>query len=162
MNTAWLFLLYSLSTRHSSERVSLWRALKKFGALPLKTSAYVLPDEPVHHERLQWLAQRVRDSGGEATLMRVTEIEGLTHEQIVQLFNEARAQEYAELNKALSRFVKRNRSRRAAAFAGELDKFNTRFKEIRAIDYFDCPKAHDVEMLLGRAGELSNPKSKSA
>jgi len=35
----------------------------------------VLPDEPAHVERFQWLVQQVRDDGGEATLARVTNIE---------------------------------------------------------------------------------------
>jgi hypothetical protein len=42
-------------------------AAKKSGALSLKTSTYLLPDAPEHYERLQWLAQQVREGGGEAT-----------------------------------------------------------------------------------------------
>src|SRR5438034_4897922 len=77
----WMLLLYGLPTKRSAERVSLWRKLKKFGALQLKTSAYVLPDRPLHQERFQWLAKQVRDVGGEATLIRVSEIEGLRSEE---------------------------------------------------------------------------------
>ena len=72
----WLLLLYGLPTKRGAVRVSLWRQLKKSGALPLKTSAYLLPDTPEHAERFQWLAQQVRDGGGEGTLIRATEIEG--------------------------------------------------------------------------------------
>src|SRR5262245_60737513 len=87
----WVLLLYGLPTRKGAARVNLWRQLKKCGALALKTSAYLLPDKAEHHERLQWLAQQVRDVGGEATIIHVTEIEGLNHEDIVRQFNEARA-----------------------------------------------------------------------
>src|SRR2546426_6527531 len=62
----WLLLLYGLPTKSGAERVRLWRQLKKLGALSLKTSAYLLPDKPENAERFQWLAQRVRDEGGEA------------------------------------------------------------------------------------------------
>src|SRR5258706_7788414 len=86
---AWLLLLYGLPAKHSAERVSLWRKLKKFGALQLKTSAYVLPDQPVHFERFQWLAKQVRDDGGDATLVPATEIEGHANQQIAQNFNAA-------------------------------------------------------------------------
>jgi hypothetical protein len=41
--------------------------IKKFGALQLKTSAYVLPDEPTHYERFQWLSKEIVDAGGDAT-----------------------------------------------------------------------------------------------
>src|SRR6267142_6702519 len=85
----WLLLLYGLPTKKSAERVNLWRQLKKCGALSLKTSAYLLPDKTEHHERLQWLAQQVRDGGGEATIIHATEIEGLAGKDIVRLFNEA-------------------------------------------------------------------------
>jgi hypothetical protein len=63
---SWLFLLFNLPAKHASERVKVWRRLKKFGAVQLKTSNYVLPDEPAHYERFQWLAKEIDDSGGEA------------------------------------------------------------------------------------------------
>ena len=55
-----MLLLYGLPSGQTAQRVSLWRKLKKFGALQLKTAAYVLPDQPAHVERFQWLAKRVR------------------------------------------------------------------------------------------------------
>src|SRR6266516_5891244 len=103
----WLLLLYGLPTRQSAERVSLWRKLKKFGALQLKTSAYVLPDQPLHFERFQWLAKQVRDDGGEAALIRVSEIEGLRNEEIARLFNDARAEDYGALIKSTTAFIQR-------------------------------------------------------
>src|SRR2546421_6664286 len=54
-NSTWLLLLYGLPAEGNSARVSLWRKLKKYGAIQLKTSAYVLPDQPEHYERFQWL-----------------------------------------------------------------------------------------------------------
>src|SRR2546426_12027465 len=86
----WILLLYGLPTKGGAARVNLWRQLKKSGALPLKTSAYLLPDRPEHYERLQWLAQQVRDGGGEATIIRVTEIEGLSGEGIGRQIHETR------------------------------------------------------------------------
>jgi hypothetical protein len=154
----WLLLLYGLPTRHSAQRVCLWRRLKKFGALQLKTSAYVLPDEPAHFERFQWLAKQVRDGGGEATLIRVCEIEGLAGEAIQRMFNDARADDYRGLMKSLARLVEGNRRRRQESFRADLDRLARRFNEIRAIDYFDSPAAHDAEMLLRRAEGLGGPR----
>src|SRR5437867_12235673 len=95
--STWLLLLYALPTKRTSARVNLWRKLKKFGAVQLKTSAYVLPDNPTQYERFQWLATQIKDAGGEATLIRVAQIEGMSNEQIVQMFNDARAADYAGL-----------------------------------------------------------------
>src|SRR5215210_493748 len=97
VSRGWLLLLYSLPAKKASSRVNLWRKLRKTGACPLKTSAYVLPDEPAHVERFQWLVQQVRDEGGDATLARVTNIEGLSDEDLTRIFNETRAQDYAAL-----------------------------------------------------------------
>src|SRR5438445_11033290 len=98
--TGWLLLLYALPGRKNAERVTLWRKLKKYGAVQLKTSAYVLPDQPENYERFQWLATEIKDSGGDATLIRVAQIEGVADQQIVQLFNDARAAEYKEVRRA--------------------------------------------------------------
>src|SRR5438874_1838661 len=151
---AWLLLLYGLPTKNSAERVNLWRKLKKFGALQLKTSAYVLPDQPVHFERFQWLAKQVRDDGGDATLIRVTEIEGLSNQQIAQKFNEARARDYESLSRAATTFIKKKKGKRPDSSNDALEKFQQRFNEIREIDYFDCPAAHDAQVLLKRAAGL--------
>ena len=44
--TSWLLLLFSLPTNRKTERVAVWRRLRKMGAVPIKTSTYLLPDEP--------------------------------------------------------------------------------------------------------------------
>ena len=157
----WLLLLYTLPATKASGRVNLWRKLKKMGAYALKTSAYVLPEEPAHVERFQWLAQQVRDEGGEATLARVTNIEGLTHEDLARLFNEARAQDYAALSKPLNELIAFNRKKLGEGFADALEKLHRQFREVRAIDYFACPAGHDMEMLLQRATRLSEPRTKA-
>jgi hypothetical protein len=153
--TKWILLLYELPTKKSSERVNLWRRLKKFGALSLKTSAYLLPDSPVHLERFQWLAQQIRDGGGEATLIRVSEIENLTASAVTALFNEARAADYQELIAS----VKELRKRRSESFSAELEKLRARYSELREIDFFNSPRAHDVETLLQSTEESIARKS---
>jgi hypothetical protein len=158
----WILLLYGLPTKKGAARVNLWRQLKKCGALALKTSAYLLPDKPEHHERLQWLAQQVRDGGGEATIIHVSEIEGLTHEEIVRQFNEARATDYAEVLGALNALIAQNKKRLGESFTADLERHTRQFEEIRRIDFFDCARAQDAQMLLKRAESLRTGKSKSS
>ena len=43
---SWLLLLLSLPTNRNTERVAVWRRLKKMGAVQIKTSTYLLPDTP--------------------------------------------------------------------------------------------------------------------
>src|SRR5258707_9414847 len=116
----WLLLLYTLPAKSTAKRVNLWRKLKKSGACALKTSGYVLPDEPAHFERFQWLVQQVRDEGGEATLARVNSIEGLTHDDLARMFNEARAEDYAALIKPLNELITAHRKKPRGGLAEAL------------------------------------------
>ena len=107
---SWLLLLYALPTRQTAERVNVWRKFKKFGAVQLKNSAYLLPDAALHLERFQWLAKQVRDAGGEATLIQANRIEGFSNEQIAGMFNEERAKDYREAIEQLKALFRRKRS----------------------------------------------------
>jgi hypothetical protein len=159
MNLQWLLLLYGLPTKEKAGRVKIWRKLRKFGALGLKTSGYVLPDEPVHYERFQWLSTQIRDAGGDVTLVRVSEIEDMPSEKVIQLFNEERAADYAALLSAVTDVIRANKKKVSEDFLGALEKLKERFAEIRQIDYFNCPKAQDAEMLLREAEALLHRKT---
>ena len=147
--SGWLLLLYALPTRQNTERVNLWRKLRKFGAVALQTSGHVLPDDPTQLERFQWLSKEIRDAGGEATLIRVAEIEGMSKEAVVGMFNDARAAEYKELAAACRETL--SGGRKGEELAAEVARHQRRFQEIRAVDYFDSPGAHDARMMLQRA-----------
>lgn len=149
--TSWLLLLFSLPTNRNTERVTVWRRLKKMGAVQIKTSTYLLPDEPAQYEQFQWLAKQIRDYGGDSTLVRAQEIEGLTREKVIAMFNDARAKEYAALRKSLQSFIGRRKKMDAEAAAGELERLTRQFREIREVDFFDSARGHDVAMLLRRA-----------
>jgi hypothetical protein len=159
---SWLFLLFNLPAKQSSDRVKVWRRLKKFGAIQLKTSTYVLPDEPVHYERFQWLAKEIVDTGGEATLVRVKDIEGMPHAAIVALFNEARARDYDELFEPLTLLIKDSKARKQSpeTFSNQLQKLRQRFQEIRDIDYFQSSRGEDLQRLLQKAEALESPSKK--
>ena len=159
---SWLFLLFNLPAKQSSDRVKVWRRLKKFGAIQLKTSTYVLPDEPVHYERFQWLAKEIVDTGGEATLVRVKDIEGMPHAAIVAMFNEARARDYDELFEPLNLLIKDSKARKQSpeTFSNQLQKLHQRFQEIREIDYFQSSRGEDLQRLLQKAEALESPKKK--
>ena len=149
--TSWLLLLYSLPSGQKTERVAIWRRLKKMGAVQIKTSTYLLPDETAQYEQFQWLAQQIRDYGGDSTLVRANEIEGLTRENVIAMFNNARAKDYVELRKSLQGFIARRKRVDAEEAAAELERVTRQFREIRAVDFFDSPRGHDVAMLLQRA-----------
>jgi hypothetical protein len=148
---SWLLLLFSLPTNRNTERVAVWRRLKKMGAVQIKTSTYLLPDETAQYEQFQWLAQQIRDYGGDSTLVRAQEIEGLTRDKVVAMFNDTREKDYSQLRKSLQSFIRRRKRIDSEEAAAELERLTRQFREIREVDFFDSARGHDVAMLLRRA-----------
>src|SRR3954469_6503862 len=151
-NSTWLLLLYGLPARGNTARVTLWRKLKKYGAIQLKTSAYVLPERPEHYERFQWLATEIKESGGEATLIRVAQIEGVTDQDIIQMFNDARSADYRELSAGCRAAMAERKKVYLGLLATEFGKQQRLYREIKERDYFNAPAGDDAQMSLQRLG----------
>ena len=120
----------------------------------------MLPDEPVHYERFQWLGKEIVDvAGGQATLARVAELEGMPYAALVSLFNDARSKDYGEVSETLTLLINDQKARKAnpEAFANHLQKLKARFQEIQAIDYFQCSRGEDVQRLIQKADALESP-----
>src|SRR5260370_37307882 len=153
---SWLFLLFNLSVQQATYRVRVWRQLKKFGAVQLKTSTYVLPDEPVHYERFQCVSKEIVDGGGEAALVRVKTIESMPYAAVVAMFNEARTRDYVEIVEALTRLIEDGKGRKASpeTCPKELQKLRYRYEEIRENDFFQSSRGEDLQRLFLKAESL--------
>jgi len=138
---SWLLLLLSLPPRPSSLRVRAWRRLRGLGAVPLKSSAYLLPDSPDRYEQFQWLAQEIQRDGGEATLLRVERIENMKQPDVVRLFQESRNLEYAALAERYRKLLKARRPR----LREELTRLAREMDRITEIDFFEAPGRREVE-----------------
>ncbi|HXA09940.1 MAG TPA: chromate resistance protein ChrB domain-containing protein, partial [Chthoniobacterales bacterium] len=97
--------------------------------------------------------KKIRDSGGDCTLVRAQEIESLTQEKVISFFNSARDQEYVALKKTLQSFLTKRKKSSAESAPSELERLTRQFRELREIDFFDSPRGHEVAMLLRRAEE---------
>lgn len=157
---SWLLLLYSLPAHRNTQRVAVWRRFKKIGALQLTTSTYLLPDQPAHYEQFQWLTKLIRDSGGEATLVRVREIEGMPNEKLVALFNEARDREYAAIGKALRALTQDRKGR--TEVGDQLNRLTRQFRDLRSIDFFQSQRGQEIEAQLEKFGRTSAAKGMTA
>src|SRR4029453_3112973 len=107
-----LLLLFGVPPTPSSLRVRVWRRLRSLGAVPLKRSAYLLPDTPERYEDFQWLAQEIQREGGDATLIRVQQIENLSPGEVLRLFHEPRDQDYRHLAARYRKVLQRSEERR--------------------------------------------------
>src|SRR3954467_1953104 len=64
----WVLLAYRLPREPSTPRIALWRALRRLGAVQLLDGLVALPADSRTREQLEWLADGVLESGGEASL----------------------------------------------------------------------------------------------
>lgn len=150
MNPPLLLLLVGIPPTPSSLRVRVWRRLRSLGAVALKRSAYLLPDLPERYEDFQWLAQEIQREGGDATLVRVAQIENMAPDDVRGLFHEPRDQEYRQLATRYRKLLQSLERKSAATGPGRRDEVARLSKEhqrIRDIDFFDAPGGAEVRRL---------------
>jgi hypothetical protein len=147
---ALLLLLVGVPPTPSSLRVRVWRRLRSLGAVALKRSAYLLPDTPERHEDFQWLAQEIQRQGGDATLVRVREIENMSPDDVRRLFHEPRDQDYRQLAARYRRVLQGLDKKSAATrkrVQDELARLAREHQRVRDIDFFGAPGHAEVERL---------------
>jgi hypothetical protein len=143
----WLVLVFSLPAKSASQRVDVWRRLRRYGALAVPGAGHMLPRAPANEERLQWLATDIRKHKGEASIIRAEGIGGLPTPEIVKLFNNARTAEYDSLGEEVKQLLgKRERE----SPRGQLSRMQRRLREIVERDFFGCPARGRVEALVSR------------
>jgi hypothetical protein len=146
-----LLLLVGVPPRPSSLRVRVWRRLRSQGAVPLKRSAYLLPDTPERYEDFQWLAQEIERDGGDATLIRIQQIENVTPAEVIRLFHEPRDHDYKQLagryRKTLQELERAKTDAARARVQEEVGRLAKDHQRIRDIDFFDAPGGAEVRRL---------------
>jgi hypothetical protein len=151
----WVVFSYSLPSKGSSgARVAVWRRLRRLGAVSPTAGVHVLPAREECVEAFQWLAQEVQQAKGEALVLYVERFEGLADAQLIELFRQARAAEYAavqaqaaKLERRLARELKPRERSRVRDLLGRLRR---RHAEIARVDFFDAPEGVAVVSQLAR------------
>jgi hypothetical protein len=141
----WILLVHQLPTKPTNLRVRIWRKLQKLGAVSLKNSVYVLPNNDKTYEDFQWLKQEIESAGGAATVLRAGSVEGATDKELIDAFQTARngefgviASQFDRLRKIVQEQMKTKRlsPTRLATHETELDKFHVELQRIIANDFF--------------------------
>ncbi|HXE89527.1 MAG TPA: chromate resistance protein ChrB domain-containing protein [Terriglobales bacterium] len=143
----WLLLMFRLPARQASRRVEVWRKLRRYGALPLRSSGYVLPNTPAGREHFEWLAASIRRARGEASVVQVHAIDDLPSEELRRRFLEASTREYEQLLRHLRQAAAAPRK----SAGGKLTRLRQRLQQVVAIDFFSNPLRSRVEAALTRA-----------
>src|ERR1700751_436457 len=150
-SASWLLFMFSLPAKQASQRVDIWRKLKRYGALSLRTSGYLLPNNAENLEHFQWLATSVRNHRGEASVAQVQSFDEHSHDDLQKLFVDARSRDYETLAQQLRKIL--SQKRRSSA---DLVRFRRRLQDIIAIDFFNSPMRGRVESLLASATAAKN------
>lgn len=154
---SWLVFSYSLPSKASSSpRVTLWRRLKRLGAIAFN-GIQVLPEREECLEAFQWLAQEVQKANGEALIMRVEQFEGLPDSDIVERFRAARRDDYTELEAQATALGIPPAPEARGDLQERLEKLYKLYTDIRRIDFFDCPEGAQVMAHLNQISETLTP-----
>jgi hypothetical protein len=150
----WLLLIHQIPPKPDYLRVKIWRRLQRLGAVPVKNSVYVLPKSDQTQEDFQWVLREVVESGGDASLCEARFVDGLSDDQVMQLFRSAREDDYQEISRDLERiaplFSKKTKidSESRKRLALELERLHKRMAEVTAIDFFNASGRERVERLI--------------
>jgi hypothetical protein len=147
----WLLLVFSLPAKSASQRVEIWRKIRRYGMLPLRSSGYVLPNSAMNQERMEWLASSIRAYKGQASVVEAQGFDDMPADRLKQHFLEIRARDYQKLLHEAKQFVALPSSRRPA---GRLPRLRRRLTELQDIDFFGSPLRARVASLLNRADQV--------
>jgi hypothetical protein len=149
----WLTLLLTLPPTPTRHRVGVWRKLQRMGAVRLRGSAWLLPENAETTELFQWLVQDVQSFAGEATLLHVDRIESMTEDQVRALFHRARTVDYQavihgcrEILSHLDRHLTKRRGS-VAQLRARLDGLKRDLDRIASIDHLDAPAGQRARSL---------------
>lgn len=142
----WLLLLHQIPPVPAYSRAQALRRLAQIGALPVKNSAYLLPDTAETLEDFQWVYREILERGGQAWLFRTEVIAGFEPEEIRQSFRRLREPDYQQLIQEAEAFLQTTE-------ATELDsaipaKLARRAQKLNRIDFFEAPGRKEFEELM--------------
>jgi len=156
----WLLLIHQIPPKPNALRVKIWRRLQHVGAVAIKQSVYVMPLSEQSREDFSWTLKEIIEGGGDGSISEVRFVEGLSDEQILALFQNARKSDYEKLiqeaNALLAEWSSGKTDPRDPATRGpaQLSKFQRRLTDITAIDFFQTPERATAELQLKELGNL--------
>jgi hypothetical protein len=142
--TSWVLLVYKIPREPTSSRATIWRKLKRLGALLLHDAVWVLPATPWTREQFQWLAVEIGELDGEAHLWESHLLLNGQAEALVQQFQ-------ARVDAAYQKILEELEQEDA-----DLVSLSRKYQQVRAQDYFHSALGtHVRERLMSARGGLT-------
>jgi chromosome segregation ATPase len=159
IRTTWLLLIYTVPAQPSRLRATVWREIKKLGAVYLRDGVCVLPAQPDALASLRSLATRIDEMDGQAVVVQGAQLDSDRTDALQHQFQTARAEEYAEITREaelLLAHIARETEHRDFTNAEleeleqDLNKLKRWTDQVRERDYFDAAAFTTVQALLER------------
>lgn len=152
---AWLLLLYQIPATPSNLRVKTWRRLQKIGAVPVKNSAYALPNSPQAREDFEWMRTEILAMNGQGAVFTAEHLDEQTGREIVAAFQTAREKEFRALrSEVLKATASAKRAGSGSLMRRRLESqasgLRERFAELEARDAFGVAARAEAKAALER------------
>jgi hypothetical protein len=149
---AWLLLVHQLPAKPAYLRVKVWRRLQALGAVTLKNSVYALPAGEQTQEDLAWVLKEIIEGGGEGMICEARMVDGLSDQDMRNLFNTARDADYAAIAKGARELEETlagaaDASARADVHA-RLARLKAEAARVMEVDFFGTDGREAVDGLL--------------
>ncbi len=139
--TSWVLLVYRVPREPTSSRATVWRKLKRLGALLLHDAVWVLPATPWTREQFQWLAVEIGELEGEAYLWESRLLLNGQEDALVRQFQARVDAAYQEILDGLEQDD------------ADLVALSRKYQQVRAQDYFHSEVGLQVrERLMSARG----------
>lgn len=151
----WLLLAYKVPSEPSSNRIAIWRELKRLGAYYPQQAVCILPGRTEIRKRIADVRSKIADMSGTDTYLEIPFVPTDQHDQLVEIFTDLAAREYAEIiEECDSKFVKEIEFERfrenytfeeAEEIRQDLDKIHRWFDDVVQRDWFGSSKRSEAE-----------------
>lgn len=159
----WLILNFTLPKEQSSVRVSVWRKLKKCGAVSIGQSMWILPVSDEHIKTFNEISKEIIQNNGNAYIANADFINIESNDDVINIFNKARDEEYQEfINKCEDFFreIEKETERENFTFVeleeneDEYNKLVEWLNKIALRDFFIAPLKEQAEKELEKCKQL--------
>lgn len=156
----WLILIYKIPSEPTRYRASVWRKIKAFGAVYLQSSVCILPLNYKNEKNFRKLRHEIEDYGGEAHLIKGGFL--LQEQSIIEMFNQARNEEYTEIiERCKDFFIEIDKEIASEHFTfseleeneEDLEKLKKWFEKVKERDFFQAGESQTALEILEKCQE---------